>query len=147
MIKSDYNYSNLNYTSLKHICNNTCLSKIKSFLFLIWLLFLSFLQWQKRFFVLHANKKLHYYKNEKEKRPVKDPINLALCKSVESHLDHYKFDNVFSVVTEHRTYYLVAGSRQDMENWVEKLCHVCGFRRTDDNRSQGKLMQIYTLYS
>jgi len=88
---------------------------------------------------LHANKLLHYFKNEKEKRPVKEPINLAFCKSVESHLAHVRFKNVFSIVTEQRTYYLVAESEREMVNWVDKLCTVCGFRRTDDNNSSGNV--------
>lgn len=88
---------------------------------------------------MHANKLLHYFKNEKEKRPVKEPINLAFCKSVESHLAHVRFKNVFSIVTEQRTYYLVAESEREMVNWVDKLCTVCGFRRTDDNNSSGNV--------
>lgn len=97
------------------------------------------MQWQKRYFVLHANKLLHYFKSEKEKRPVKEPINLDFCKSVESHLAHAKFKHVFSIVTEQRTYFLVAESQSEMENWVDKLCTVCGFRRTDDDNSSGKV--------
>ena len=107
-------------------------------LFLI-LVLVSVLQWQKRFFVLHSNKLLHYFKNEKDKRPVKDPINLAFCKSVESHLTHTKFKHVFSIATEQRTYFLVADSERDMLNWVEHLSTVCGFRRTDDNNSPGNV--------
>ena len=70
---------------------------------------------------------------------MKEPINLAFCKSVESHLAHAKYKHVFSIVTEQRTYYLVADSERDMNNWVDKLCTVCGFRRTDDDNSSGNV--------
>ena len=76
---------------------------------------------------------------------MKDPINLAFCKSVESHLAHSKFKNVFSIVTEQRTYYLVAESESDMDNWVDKLCTVCGFLRTDDNNSSGNAHVVIAL--
>ncbi|XP_022787938.1 GRB2-associated-binding protein 1-like isoform X1 [Stylophora pistillata] len=89
--------------------------------------------WQKRFFVLHKNGKLRYYKSDKEKRPIKDALNLVNCKSVESHLANTKFKNVFSIAMETRTYYLVADTQEDMENWVAKICNVCGFSRTDDD--------------
>ena len=114
-------------------------TKVNYFLFVTSYVFLSVLQWQKRYFVLHTNKKLHYYKNDKEKRPVKDPINLALCKTVESHLANQKFKNVFSVVTDQRTYFLVADTQFEMENWVEKICNVCGFTRTDNSNNPGKI--------
>ena len=70
---------------------------------------------------------------------MKEPINLAFCKSVESHLAHPKFKHVFSIVTEQRTYYLVADSESEMDNWVDKLCTACGFRRTDDDNSPGNV--------
>lgn len=100
--------------------------------------FLLVLQWTKRYFVLNANKLLSYYKNDRDKRPVKEPIRLTHCKCVESNLNHDKFKFVFSIVTERRIYYLVADSRTEMELWVEKLSKVCGFRRTDQYQSSGK---------
>ena len=100
---------------------------------------LPLLQWTKRYFVLHENKLLFYYKNDKDTtRPVKDPIKLSHCKCIESNLNHEKFKFVFSVVTDQRTYYLVADSQMEMETWVDKLTKVCGFRRTDQHQSSGE---------
>ena len=112
---------------------------------------LSLLQWTKRFFVLHKNKLLYYYKSDKDRKPVKDPIQLTWCKCVESNLDHEKFKYLFSIVTDKRTYYLVAETQQDMDIWVEKLCIVCGFIRTDhgtmdQGQSLGEVL-IYSIYS
>ena len=108
---------------------------------------LSLLQWTKRFFVLHKNKLLYYYKSNKDRKPVKDPIQLTCCKCVESNLDHEKFKYLFSIVTDKRTYYLVAETQQDMDIWVEKLCIVCGFIRTDHGTTdQGQsLGEVFAL--
>ncbi|EDO44466.1 predicted protein [Nematostella vectensis] len=89
--------------------------------------------WQRRFFVLRSNKKLFYYKSEKDKKPVKDPIDLHTCRCVEANLQHNKFPYVFSVNTVNRTYYMVADSQEIMDTWVEKLCFVCGFERQDES--------------
>ena len=100
--------------------------------------FLSLLQWTKRYFVLYSNKLLYYYKNEREKRPIKDPIKLDNCKCVEANLNHERFKFVFSVVLPQRIYYLVADTQLEMEDWVGKLIKVCGFKITDELHSQGK---------
>ena len=103
----------------------------------------SFLQWQKRFFILTRNKQLQYFKNEKDKRPVKDPIDLRSVTCIEASLQHKSFKHVFSINTKGRIYYLVADSQEEMEKWVEKLCEVCGFQRQDGpnspRNSPGKL--------
>lgn len=101
---------------------------------------LSILQWTKRYFVLHANKLLYYYKNDKDKRPVKDPIKLKHCKCVEANLSHDKFKFVFSINTDERIYYLVAESQREMETWVDKLTRVCGFTRTDRQQFPGEVL-------
>ena len=89
---------------------------------------------------MNANKLLYYYKNEKEKKPIKDPIKLDNCKCVEANLNHERFKFVFSVVLPQRIYYLVAGTQLEMEDWVDKLIEVCGFKRTDELcHSQGKI--------
>lgn len=94
--------------------------------------------WTRRYFVLNANKLLYYYKNEKEKKPIKDPIKLDNCKCVEANLNHERFKFVFSVVLPQRIYYLVAGTQLEMEDWVDKLIKVCGFKITDECHSQGE---------
>ena len=60
------------------------------------------------------------------------------CKCVEANLNHERFKFVFSVVLPQRIYYLVAGTQLEMEDWVDKLIKVCGFKRTDECHSQGK---------
>lgn len=94
--------------------------------------------WKRRYFVLNANKLLYYYKNEKEKKPIKDPIKLENCKCIEANLSHERFKFVFSVVLPQRIYYLVAGTQLEMEDWVDKLVKVCGFKRIDECHSQGE---------
>ena len=66
---------------------------------------------------------------------------LANCKCVDAKLNHERFEFVFSIVTPQRIYYLVAGTQGEMEEWVDKLIGVCGFRRTDQH-SHGKCNKI-----
>ena len=87
---------------------------------------------------MNENKLLYYYKNEKEKKPIKDPIKMENCKCIEANLSHERFKFVFSVVLPQRIYYLVAGTQLEMEDWVDKLVKVCGFKRIDECHSQGK---------
>lgn len=53
-------------------------------------------------------------------------INLEDCKSVHSDLSHKKYKNVFDVETKDRIYYLVAQSQEEMKEWVDVLCRICG---------------------
>lgn len=36
---------------------------------------------------------------------------------------------MFSVKTSERTFYLVAETKEDMQNWVQSICQVCGFQQ------------------
>ncbi len=85
-----------------------------------------FLQaWRKRFFRLRSSKILEYYKSEDG--DLKGVINLEDCKSVNSDLFHKKYKYVFDIETHDRVYYLVATSSEEMTEWVDTLCNVCGF--------------------
>lgn len=69
-----------------------------------------------------------YYKAKptKEESP-KGQINLEDCKAVNSGLNHNKHKFVFSIELKDRTYFLVAGSTDEMTAWVTTLCSYCGF--------------------
>ncbi|GAA95607.1 uncharacterized protein L969DRAFT_45595 [Mixia osmundae IAM 14324] len=71
--------------------------------------------WKKRYFVLR-NKKLCYYKNAKEYQLLRDvPVaDISTCAEVQVK----KHDFVFGIVTPARTYYVMAGSKSEMEDWL-----------------------------
>jgi hypothetical protein len=43
---------------------------------------------------------------------------------------------VFHIQTAERTFYLVAETREDMNEWVHSICQICGF--TQDMGSTGR---------
>ena len=81
--------------------------------------------WRKRYFQLRSSKILEYYKSENG--DLKGVINLEDCKSVNSDLFHKKHKYVFDIQTHDRVYYLVAKSTEEMTEWVDALCNICGF--------------------
>ena len=69
-----------------------------------------------------------YYKDKPSKGETpKGQLNLEDCRAVNSGLNHNKHKFVFSVELKDRTYYLVAGSEEEMTSWVSTLCLHCGF--------------------
>lgn len=74
--------------------------------------------------MLRSSKVLEYYKSADGE--LKGVINLEDCKMVHSDLSHKKYKHVFDVETKDRTYYLVAHTQDEMKEWVEVLCRVCG---------------------
>jgi hypothetical protein len=36
---------------------------------------------------------------------------------------------VFDIQTTECTFYLVAETKKDMNNWVQSICQICGFRQ------------------
>ena len=68
---------------------------------------------------------LEYYKEEDGDR--KGVINLEDCKAVNSSLSHKRHKYVFDIQTRERTFYLVASTKEEMEQWVEAICRVCDF--------------------
>lgn len=49
-----------------------------------------------------------------------------------------KYQYMFDLRTPKRLYYLAADTEEDMNRWVEYVCHVCGLRacKTDDDDGQ-----------
>lgn len=43
-----------------------------------------------------------------------------------------KYQHMFDVKTPKRVYYLAAESEEDMNKWVEYVCHVCGLMAYKD---------------
>jgi len=43
-----------------------------------------------------------------------------------------KYQHMFDVKTPKRVYYLAAESEEDMNRWVEYVCHVCGLKAYKD---------------
>lgn len=41
---------------------------------------------------------------------------------------------MFDVKTPNRIYYLAAESEEDMNNWVDCICHVCGLKAFTDEQ-------------
>lgn len=39
-----------------------------------------------------------------------------------------KYQHMFTIRTPKRTYYLAAESEEDMNKWVDCVCHVCGLK-------------------
>ena len=75
--------------------------------------------------MLRSSKVLEYYKSA-DGEILKGVINLEDCKTVHSDLSHKKYKHVFDVETKDRTYYLVAHTQEEMKEWVEVLCRICG---------------------
>lgn len=99
-------------------------------------------KWRKRYFVLYAPPAadiipgmcaaiLDYY-GGKNLRHKHGTIDLTHCEEVLSQLDATFYQNIFGLRTKHknkdRTYYLVADTEADMNEWVNSLCFVLGMK-------------------
>ncbi|ESN92953.1 hypothetical protein HELRODRAFT_189632 [Helobdella robusta] len=119
-------------------------------------------KWKRRFFVLYAppmalgivesrGAMLEYYSSKKLNTKV-GIINLEDCDEVLSNLDSDTYKNVFSLHTKHkgkeRTYYLVADTEEEMNNWVDQLCRVLGLLENDESKlnfsPEGRQYKPYT---
>ncbi|KAH9513829.1 hypothetical protein Btru_031510 [Bulinus truncatus] len=98
-------------------------------------------QWKRRYFVLSKPQgslpdqyELDYYKDEHCSNK-KGSIDLEQCEQIIEALDSESFPNLLAIKTicrnKVRTYYLAADSEQEMNSWVQWLCHVCGLRPED----------------
>ncbi|CAG5134329.1 unnamed protein product [Candidula unifasciata] len=98
-------------------------------------------QWKKRYFVLRKPSgslpdqyELHYYKDQKCNTK-KGSIDLEQCEQIIEALDSDVFPYLLAIKTYYknkvRTYYLAADTEQEMNTWVQWLCHVCGLKPED----------------
>lgn len=113
--------------------------------------------WKKRWFVLKSGRLsgdpnvLEYSKYQTSKKPIKS-INLNDCKQIDINVsvpvradkkdssEHF----VFSIVTNVRTFYLVADSIREMSSWVHCLCDLCGFNHDSNDKSDlGRQKQTF----
>jgi GRB2-associated-binding protein 1 len=50
---------------------------------------------------------------------------------------------MFDVKTPKRVYYLAAECEEDMNKWVEYVCHVCGLKAYKDEDGMSLIIQKY----
>ncbi|VVC45566.1 Hypothetical protein CINCED_3A021492 [Cinara cedri] len=95
------------------------------------------LKWRRRWFVLRHSGELpgQYflaYYTDKSRRKMKGRIDLDQCEQVDAGLRFEdrksKYHYMFDIKTPKRTYYLAAESEDDMNKWVDFVCHVCGLK-------------------
>ncbi|EHH62110.1 hypothetical protein EGM_20302, partial [Macaca fascicularis] len=107
--------------------------------------------WRKRWFILRRGQTssdpdvLEYYKNDGSKNPLRT-INLNLCEQLDVGVTlnfnkkEIQKGYMFDIKTSERTFYLVAETREDMNEWVQSICQICGFRQVEE--STGSLGNI-----
>ncbi|KAJ9573822.1 hypothetical protein L9F63_008804, partial [Diploptera punctata] len=99
-------------------------------------------RWRRRWFVLRHSGELpgqyflEYY-TDRNCRKLKGKIDLDQCEQVDAGLRFenrkQKYQHMFDVKTPKRIYYLAAESEEDMNKWVEYVCHVCGLKAYKDD--------------
>ncbi|KAJ4451076.1 hypothetical protein ANN_02514 [Periplaneta americana] len=102
-------------------------------------------RWRKRWFVLRHSGELpgqyflEYY-TDRNCRKLKGKIDLDQCEQVDAGLRFenrkQKYQHMFDVKTPKRVYYLAAESEEDMNKWVEYVCHVCGLKAYKDEEDE-----------
>uniref|UniRef100_A0A069DVK0 Putative pleckstrin similarity domain protein n=1 Tax=Panstrongylus megistus TaxID=65343 RepID=A0A069DVK0_9HEMI len=94
-------------------------------------------RWRRRWFVLRHSGELpgqYYlcYYTDKNCRTLKGQIDLDQCEQVDAGLQFesskHKYRHMFDVKTPKRIYYLAAETEDDMNKWVDCVCHVCGLK-------------------
>ncbi|XP_059481715.1 GRB2-associated-binding protein 1 [Neocloeon triangulifer] len=99
-------------------------------------------RWRRRWFVLRQGDLpgqyfLEYY-TDKKCFKLKGKIDLDQCEQVDAGIespDHLRVkcrENLFDLKTPHRTYYLAADSKVEMDKWVECICRICGLKAEID---------------
>ncbi|XP_054961529.1 GRB2-associated-binding protein 4 isoform X3 [Pan paniscus] len=100
--------------------------------------------WRKRWFILQRGQTssdpdvLEYYKNDGSKKPLRT-INLNLCEQLDVGVTlnfnkkEIQKGYMFDIKTSERTFYLVAETREDMNEWVQSICQICGFRQVEES--------------
>ncbi|XP_053327663.1 unconventional myosin-X-like [Spea bombifrons] len=75
--------------------------------------------WKRRWFVLRESK-LMYFENDSEER-LRGTIDIRMAKSI---IDIHEKENALDVVTEERTYHIVAETPEDASGWFNVLSRV-----------------------
>ncbi|MEE6489051.1 hypothetical protein FKM82_015472 [Ascaphus truei] len=75
--------------------------------------------WKRRWFVLRESK-LMYFENDSEER-LRGTINVRTAKAI---IDIHEKENALDVVTEERTYHIVAETPEDASGWFNVLSRV-----------------------
>ncbi|MBZ3876846.1 GRB2-associated-binding protein 2 [Sciurus carolinensis] len=101
--------------------------------------------WRKHWFILQSGQEgsepgdLEYYKHGQSKKPLWI-ISLDLCEQVQENMTFHKkgwpCGFVFKIKTNNHTFYLVAETNEDMYNWVQSICQVCGFPQEMDSTEE-----------
>lgn len=82
-------------------------------------------KWRQRWFVLIPDEQtLHYYSDETEAAHC-GTINLGRCYDIRTDLNDKRRPHMFGVRTPEREYLLVAGSDQQMQEWLTRIQRVC----------------------
>ncbi|GLH13073.1 Protein daughter of sevenless [Gryllus bimaculatus] len=102
-------------------------------------------RWRRRWFVLRHSGELpgqyflEYY-TDRNCRKLKGKIDLDQCEQVDAGLrfetNKQKYQHMFDVKTPKRIYYLAAESEEEMNKWVEYVCHVCGLKAYKDDEDE-----------
>ncbi|KAK4301330.1 hypothetical protein Pmani_026518 [Petrolisthes manimaculis] len=95
-------------------------------------------KWRTRWFVLRSGELpgqyfLEYY-TDHTRRKLKGRIDLDQCDQVDAGItfanrkSESDFKYMFDIKTPKRVYYLCAETEQEMNKWVDCVCHVCGLK-------------------
>ncbi|GJQ75211.1 putative PH domain protein [Trypoxylus dichotomus] len=98
-------------------------------------------RWRRRWFALHPGDLpqqyiLAYY-TDRNCRKSKGVIDLDNCDQVDIGFKFedkkVKFDYMFAIKTQPRTYYLAADTEAELKSWVKCICDVCGLKATNED--------------
>ncbi|XP_052250335.1 pleckstrin homology domain-containing family A member 1-like isoform X2 [Dreissena polymorpha] len=78
--------------------------------------------WKRRFFVLDETG-FSYFKNEKERLPIKRIPLTDIRKAIPVINTHHHRQNLFEIVTEDRTYYVQCETPTECTEWIHTLNH------------------------
>lgn len=89
---------------------------------------------------------LAYY-TDRNCRKLKGLIDLDHCEQVDTGLKledkKFKFDYLFSIKTQPRTYYLAADTDEELRAWVKYICDICGLKATNDDEDGDFFILIF----
>lgn len=93
---------------------------------------------------------LEYYKNDHSKKPIR-VIDLHCCEQVDAGLTfkrkEFQDSFVFDIKTSDRTFYLVAETEDEMNQWVRSICQLCGFNQSDNNHGRRRSRRVFIAFA